>query len=223
MGREARQPVVDAQARGGGLRIAVVGATSFTGRAFVNLCEQRGHDLVEVSRPKHDLLGDAPETTARLVRLGYGHVVNFAALNMVGESWDHAEDYVSTNVIGVSRLAEALLRARVSRFVQVSTPEVYGSTDTFLQESAPFNPSTPYAVSRAAIDLMLRCLQREKGLPVLFTRTVNVYGAGQQAYRIVPKTAICAFSGRKLALHGGGISTRSFIHVDDVAAGIRHR
>ena len=202
------------------MRIVVIGGTSFTGGAFARYAEAKGHEVIQVNRPTHDLLGNAPEVAARLVRLGYDRVVNFAALNMVGESWAHWVDYYKTNVIGTGLLARALIEAKVSRFVQVSTPEVYGTTQVFLSEGARFNPSTPYAVSRAAADLDLLALHRENGLPVMFTRTVNVYGPGQQAYRIIPKAALCALTRRKLALHGGGTSMRSFIHVEDVAAGI---
>lgn len=203
------------------MRIIVVGAGSFSGRAFIKYAKYRGHDVVGLSRPEHDLNGSLPNVAANLVRLGYDRVVNFAALNMVGESWQHAADYYRTNVIGLAALAAALIETeRVTKFVNVSTPEVYGTTETFLKEGAPFRPSTPYAVSRAAGDYHLRILNIERGFPVCFTRTVNVYGPGQQLYRIIPLTALCAYTGRTLILHGGGASTRSFIHIDDVAAGI---
>lgn len=202
------------------MKILVTGESSFTGRAFIKYAQANGHEVVGLSRAEYDLNGEMPKVAANLVRLGYKRAVNFAALSMVGESWEHAQDYYRTNVCGLAALGEALLEARVEKFVNVSTPEVYGTTQMYLKEGAAFNPSTPYAVSRAAGDWHLRILHRERGLNVCFTRTVNVYGVGQQLYRIIPKTALCAFLGRELQLHGGGASTRSFIHVDDVASGI---
>ena len=107
--------------------------------------------------------------------------------------------------------------AFVRRYVHVSTPEVYGSTSGDVREDAPFNPSTPYAVSRAASDMSLRTFHSAYEMPVVFTRAANVYGAGQQLYRIVPRTILNIRLGRKLQLHGGGTSERSFVHVRDVA------
>jgi dTDP-glucose 4,6-dehydratase len=101
--------------------------------------------------------------------------------------------------------------------VHVTTPEVYGSSDVPLREDAPFRPSTPYAVSRAAADMSLRTYFEAYGFPVVFTRAANVFGPGQQLYRIVPRTILFGRLGRKLQLHGGGTSERSFIHGRDVA------
>jgi dTDP-glucose 4,6-dehydratase len=202
---------LDEEERLGGCLIAVIGASSFSGKAFVEYLRANGEEVEEFSRSVgYDLrwvdnfLGE-PE-----------YVVNFASLNMVGESWQHAQDYYRTNVEGVTRLADRLV-GRLKKFIQVSTPEVYGTTETFIKEGHSFNPSTPYAVSRAAADMHLMALHKQYGFPVCFTRTVNVYGPGQQPYRIIPKTVLSALKGKKLKLHGGGQSTRSFIHIRDVA------
>ena len=105
----------------------------------------------------------------------------------------------------------------IKRYVHVSTPEAYGSTDGWIKENYHFAPSTPYAVSRAACDLHLLSFFRAYKFPVVFTRAANVYGEGQQLYRIIPRTLIFARLGEKLQLHGGGHSVRSFIHINDVA------
>lgn len=183
---------------------------------------KHGDDVFDLSRPTSDINKWMPESAVRWVHRGYRHVVNFIALNVVAASWERAPDYYQTNVVGISTLVNALADAgEVERFVQVSTPEVYGTTGTFLKEGAPFNPSTPYAVSRAAGDWHLALMHRQHGFPVCFTRTVNVYGPGQQLYRVIPKTALAALGGGKLPLEGGGVSTRSFIHIRDAAAAYR--
>lgn len=203
------------------MRIAVLGAGSFSGAAFVAHAEACGYDVLQLLRPRHDVNVGIQEIMRDVSDWRPTHFVNFAALNMVGESWEYASDYYLTNVIGISRLADRLQRwGKLRKFVQVSTPEVYGATGTFLAEDAPFNPSTPYAVSRAAADMHLRALHRLNGFPVCFTRTVNVYGPGQQAYRIIPKTVLKIARGERLKLHGGGVSTRAFIHIRDVAEAI---
>jgi len=94
---------------------------------------------------------------------------------------------------------------------------VYGSTEGWVKEDAPFNPSTPYAVSRAAGDMSLRTYFANYQFPVVFTRAANVYGPGQQLYRIVPRTIVAAIGGDKLRLDGGGKSVRVFIHMRDVS------
>lgn len=146
------------------------------------------------------------------------HIVNFAAQSMVGESWLHPDHWMMTNVVSTVRLHE-LLRSYdgLHRYVHVTTPEVYGSTDGWVKENAAFNPSTPYAVSRAAADMSLRTYFANYQFPVVFTRAANVYGPGQQLYRIVPRTIVAAMGGQKLRLDGGGKSVRVFIHMTDVS------
>ena len=85
------------------------------------------------------------------------------------------------------------------------------------KESNIFNPNTPYAISRSAMDLHLKRFNQQFNLPVVFTRTANVYGPGQQLYRIVPKSIFYSKKKKKLGLHGGGSSKRSFIYIDDVS------
>ena len=72
-------------------------------------------------------------------------------------------------------------------------------------------------VSRAAADMSLKTFSETYNFPVVTTRAANVYGPGQQLYRIIPRTILFILLGRKLQLHGGGTSTRSFIHIGDVS------
>ena len=203
-------------------RFAVLGASSFSGAAFVAHLLAQGDEVLLLQRPEHDVNTGLERIMAAVERRRPEYFVNFAALNVVAESWDHAADYFQTNVVGLARLHDRLRRwGGLAKYVQVSTPEVYGRTETFLQEGAPYCPSTPYAASRAAADMYLAMLHSAYGFPVAFTRTVNVYGPGQQLYRVIPKTVLSILRGQKLKLHGGGRSTRSFIHIRDVAEATR--
>jgi dTDP-glucose 4,6-dehydratase len=146
------------------------------------------------------------------------YVVNFAAQGMVAESWKNPEHWYQTNVVGQVRLHDQLRRLGfLEKYVHVTTPEVYGSTNGWIKESSKFAPSTPYAVSRAACDLHLMSFFEAYDFPVVFTRAANVYGPGQQLYRIIPRALLCARTGRILQLHGGGHSVRCFVHIRDVA------
>lgn len=145
-------------------------------------------------------------------------VVNFAAQGMVAESWVNPTHWYNTNVMSQVALHEALRdKTFLRKYVHVTTPEVYGSTDGgWIKENNHFVPSTPYAVSRAACDMHLRSFHQAYEFPVVFTRAANVYGPGQQLYRVIPRTMLSARTGEQMKLHGGGISVRAFIHIKDV-------
>jgi len=155
-------------------RWMILGASSFSGKSFNNYLLDHNEDVVGLSRPFYDLNTrlENIETVVRDYRPDY--FVNFAALNMVGESWQHFADYYQTNVISTAKLLDWLRTAGLKKYIHISTPEVYGSTMRFMQEDDLFNPSTPYAVSRAAADMHLMALHRAYGFPVAFTRTVSI-------------------------------------------------
>lgn len=180
----------------------ILGANSFYGSNFAKLVEKRG-DAAILSRhyyPLHDC----------------DYIVNFASMSSVVESWDKPAAWIEANAEQFSVVVECLNRVgRIKKFIHVSTPEVYGSTPYWIEEDAPFNPTTPYAVSRAAGDMMLKAYFKAYGFPMLITRTANIYGPGQQGYRIIPKAIQHKREGKKLPLHGGGWSKRSFIHIKD--------
>jgi len=223
------------------MRTLVVGSNSFSGASFVDHALASGHAVLGVSR-SHEVAGpfrryrNNPDIARyRFLQLdlnnpsdhefeavkdfGPNLVVNYAAQSMVGESWEHPEDWYQTNVVSLARLTNFLCGLdSLEKYVHVTTPEVYGSTPDWISEAEPFDPSTPYAVSRAAGDMHLRVMQREKGFPVVFTRAANVYGSGQQLYRVIPKAFLSALSAKAFPLHGGGSSRRSFIHISDVDA-----
>lgn len=219
--------------------VFVIGSNSFSGASFVDFAVQQNVKVIGTSRSpepipamlpykwrdhrnfefhqldlNHDLAGIESLLRAEKPR----YVVNFAAQSMVGESWKTPADWFMTNVVSTVKLHDVLRQCDfLERYVHVSTPEVYGSCSGFVDENFPFNPSTPYAVSRAAADMSLRTFRAAYDFPVVTTRAANVYGPGQQLYRIIPRTILFILLGRKLQLHGGGVSTRSFIHMADVS------
>ena len=229
----------------GGLRFFVIGSNSFSGASFIEYLLGRGAEVVGVSRSPEaascflphkfqhtasglaryhfeqmDLNHDSERMIAAIRQFEPEYVVNFAAQSMVAESWLHPEHWYQTNVVANVRLFEGLRKlAFLRKYVHVSTPEVYGTCSGTVTESAPFNPSTPYAASRAGCDLHLQVLFKNYSFPVAWTRAANVYGPGQQLYRIIPRTILFVRLGRKLQLQGGGRSVRSFIHIRDVADG----
>ena len=147
-------------------------------------------------------------------------VVNFAAQSEVAPSWENPDHWFQTNCTAFSRLIDHLRRRDyLKRYLHISTPEVYGSCRGPVTEEHALNPSTPYAVSRAAQDMFLKICHQQFGFPVVSVRSANVYGAHQQLWKIIPRWVIYLKEGRKVPLHGGGLARRSFIHIRDVSRG----
>jgi dTDP-glucose 4,6-dehydratase len=218
----------------------VIGSNSFSGAFFVKYLLENSHGVVGVSRSPEPVdvmlpykwLSGSDEFSFRQIDINHQleelmvmvrefkpeYIVNFAAQGMVAQSWDSPQDWYQTNVVAQVRLHDQLRKfSFLRKYVHVSTPEVYGSTDGWIKERFHFAPSTPYAVSRAACDLHLMSFFKAYQFPVCFTRAANVYGPGQQLYRIIPRAMLYARLGKKMNLHGGGHSVRSFIHMSDVA------
>lgn len=223
-------------------RFVVIGSNSFSGASFVRYLLEKGVEVIGISRsPEHNdvflpykwgsnlsgfrfLQLDLNKDLNKIMEVVHeekpDYIVNFAAQGMVAESWQKPEDWFQTNTLSNVKMHDQLRKCDfLKKYVHISTPEVYGSCEGLVAENTNYSPSTPYAVSRAAADLSLMSFYKVYQFPVVFTRAANVYGPGQQLYRIIPRTILFFLIGEKLQLHGGGHSVRSFIHINDVAAG----
>lgn len=223
-------------------KIAIIGSNSFSGSHFANHCLDQGLMVLGISRSEEphpvflpykknanianfsffqaDLNHDLEKISQIFLEIKPDYVVNFAAQGMVAQSWDRPEDWFQTNMVANVKLHDRLRKMNfLKKYVHISTPEVYGSCEGLIGENTNYHPSTPYAVSRAAADMSLMSFYHAYNFPVCFTRAANVYGPGQQLYRIIPITILKFLTGQKLQLHGGGHSVRSFIHIKDVAEG----
>ncbi|MBL6989664.1 MAG: GDP-mannose 4,6-dehydratase [Bacteriovoracaceae bacterium] len=219
----------------------ILGSNSFAGASFVNHSLDLNLDIVGVSRSeeKHniflpyaknphrsnfkfyqlDINKHFPELIDLINTFRPDVIVDFAGQGMVAQSWDAPLQWFQTNLMSKIKLHELLRKLSfLKAYMRVSTPEVYGSTEGSVNESAKLNPSTPYAVSHAAIDMSLMSYYKNYNFPVYLTRSTNFYGPGQQLYRIIPRTIIYARLGKKLSLHGGGTSVRNFVHSRDFGA-----
>ncbi|KID57711.1 dTDP-glucose 4,6-dehydratase [Pseudoalteromonas luteoviolacea] len=220
--------------------ILVLGSNSFSGASFCSHLIKQGLEVLAVSRsiePNEALLPYKWHENQNLItfhQLDLNHhldeimtlikqhkvryIYNFAAQSMVGQSWQYPEHWFMTNTVSTVQFHNALRQYDgLEKYIHISTPEVYGSCSGLVTESTNYHPSTPYAVSRAAADMSLHTFNDVYDFPVVFTRAANVFGEGQQLYRIIPKTIYSALNNDTFPLHGGGHSTRSFIHIDDVS------
>ena len=227
----------------GNEKVVVIGSNSFSGSHFVTEALAAEFNVIGISRSNEadtvflpyrwkdkridnfsffqlDLNHDLEDFMKIIFDYKPDYIVNFAAQGMVAESWRNPDQWLMTNTVSAVKLHHQLKKYKfLKKFVQVSTPEVYGTCEGNIKENTHYNPSTPYAVSKAAVDMSLMTFYHQYQFPVVFTRSANVYGPGQQLYRIVPKAAFFFMTGKKLELHGGGKSVRSFIHIQDVAQG----
>jgi dTDP-glucose 4,6-dehydratase len=219
--------------------VVVIGSNSFSGSHFIDLLLKEGkYHVIGISRSAEnkemylpykkrnlknfefhqlDLNNDLKTILELMDRKKTEYIVNFASQSMVGESWLHPEHWYKTNVLSIVELTNSLKeRKYLKKYVHISTPEVYGTCTGRIKENAPHNPSTPYAGSRSAADVFIQMLIKQFSFPAVFTRAANVYGEGQQLFKIIPRSIIFIKKGIKIPLHGGGYAERSFIHIKDV-------
>ncbi len=226
--------------------VLVLGSNSFSGQDFVDLLlAERDYRVVGVSRSpeKSDVFLSYRKRPAALLNERYrfhqldlnddhaamfrlmddvkpAYVVNFAAQSEVAPSWQHPDQWAMTNVVAIARLGNYLRQQPwLKRYVHISSPEAYGTCEGTVKEGHPDNPSTPYAASKSAGDQFLSTYVKQYGFPCVTIRATNVYGAHQQLFKIIPRSAIYLKMQKKIELHGGGMAVKSYIHIRDVSHG----
>jgi dTDP-glucose 4,6-dehydratase len=159
---------------------------------------------------------------------GIDTIVNFAAESHVDRSILGPAAFVKTNIQGTFSLLEAAKAAwsplpEQSRFLHVSTDEVYGSLgadEPAFTERHPYAPNSPYSASKAASDHLVRAWYHTYGLPVLTTNCSNNYGAYQFPEKLIPLTILNALEGRPIPVYGDGRNIRDWLYVEDHCSGI---
>lgn len=223
-------------------KVLVIGSNSFSGSDFIDLLLEQGeYEVIGVSRSleksalflpyrkrnsphfrffKVDLNHHLDRLFTILDVFQPDYVVNFAAQSEVAPSWENPHHWFQTNAVALTHLANHLKNAHsLKRYVHISSPEVYGTCVGNIREDAPLNPSTPYAASKAAGDLSLFTFCKNFSFPLVMVRATNVYGAHQQLFKIIPRSAIYLKSNKPIELHGGGQAVKSYIHIRDVSRG----
>lgn len=149
-------------------------------------------------------------------------VINFAAESHVDRSINSAAEFVSTNVIGVQVILDAIKSSdRNIRFLQVSTDEVYGSIKSgSWDEKSPLLPNSPYSASKAGGELLARAYNRTHGLDVVITRCSNNYGTHHFPEKLIPLFITNLLENKKVPVYGNGMNVRDWLHVDDHCRGI---
>lgn len=221
----------------------VIGSNSFSGQDFIDLLlDDPSNEVIGISRSseypdyflrykqrenltnysfqKFDLNLEMPQFLEFLDTTEPQTITNFAAQSEVAPSWENPDQWFQTNCVSLARLVKHLSeRDYLDRYLHISSPEVYGSCESLVTETSPVNPSTPYAASKAAADMLLKSFAEYKGFPLVTVRATNVYGARQQLFKIMMRTSIFIRLNRRIPLHGGGQAVKSYIHIRDVSKG----
>jgi dTDP-glucose 4,6-dehydratase len=165
---------------------------------------------------------DSEFVRSLLVKYAVDAIINFAAESHVDRSILGASEFVRTNVMGTNVLLDLAKEHTLTKFVQVSTDEVYGSLGAqgrFTEES-PLHPNSPYAASKAAADLLALAYQHTFGLPIVVTRCSNNYGPYQFPEKLIPLMIANALNDKPLPVYGDGGNVRDWIHVRDHCSAI---
>ncbi len=225
------------------MRLLVTGGSGFIGSNFIrHVLETRGESVSVVNldkltyaanpanladvaaRPNYRFVkGDiADPDVVRMAMEGVDVVVNFAAETHVDRSLLGDASFIETDVRGVFvLLEEARRRGGLSKFIQISTDEVYGSiAEGSFHEQSPLNPRNPYAASKAGGDRLAYSYWASYGLPVVITRASNNYGPYQYPEKLIPLFVTNAIDGQPLPLYGDGRNVRDWLFVRDHAAAI---
>lgn len=149
------------------------------------------------------------------------YVINFAAETHVDRSILSAKPFIESNITGTYTLLEISKKYSVKKYIQISTDEVYGSTENGrFTESSNLSPNSPYSASKASADLIALSYYTTYNLPVNITRCSNNYGPYQFPEKLIPLMILNALDNKKLPVYGDGLNVRDWIHVNDHCSAI---
>ena len=197
--------------------VLVIGSNSFSGSSFINYLLDKNLFVIGISRSEENkniflkykknkniknfkfYKADINKNLNLIIKLLDKYkpsiIVNYSSQGMVNESWNSPVDWYMTNFLSTVKIVNYLINKKyLKKFINFTTPEVYGDNKKKLNEETFFNPSTPYALSRASADTHMKLMNKHKKFPVIFTRAANVYGPHQQLYRIIPKAIMMSIS-----------------------------
>lgn len=149
-------------------------------------------------------------------------VINFAAESHVDRSITGPEIFIETNVQGTLNLLQNSKNAKIERYLQVSTDEVYGTLGKtgYFYETTPIAPNSPYSASKASADLLVRAYYETYKMPVLNTRCSNNYGPYQYPEKLIPFFISKLLRGEKVPVYGDGLNVRDWLYVYDHCSAI---
>jgi dTDP-glucose 4,6-dehydratase len=223
------------------VRLLVTGGFGFIGSTFVSLAISNGHEIVVIDKMTYAADSEnipaliRPKLVASTLDLAnkvdldkflnsqerFDCIVNFAAESHVDRSIKDGLPFVKSNVLGVVNLLEYIKRFPQTKFLQVSTDEVYGTiSDGSWDETHPLNPRSAYSSSKASAEMFCNAYRSTHGLQILITRSANNYGPRQSAEKLIPTAIRSILNNQKVPVYGNGLNRREWIYVEDHALAI---
>jgi dTDP-glucose 4,6-dehydratase len=227
------------------MRLLVTGGAGFIGANFVHRTVEQRPDVTVTVLDAMTYAGSRESLTGldEAIRLVEGDVtdtglidrlvaesdavVHFAAETHVDNSLADPEPFLHSNIVGTFSVLEAVRRHGV-RLHHISTDEVYGDLPldlprgaaTKFTESTSYNPSSPYAATKASADHLVRAWVRSFGVRATISNCSNNYGPFQHVEKFIPRQITNVLTGRRPKLYGAGTNVRDWIHVDDHNAAV---
>lgn len=158
---------------------------------------------------------------ARAFEQGIDYVINFAAETHVDRSILGPKGFILTDVLGTYTLLEEAKKCGIKRYIQISTDEVFGSTeDGEFSETTAFEPNSPYSASKAGGDHLARAYFKTYQVPTIVTHSCNFYGPYQYPEKLIPLFVTNLIEGKKIPVYGDGLAVREWIYVPDYCRAI---
>ena len=142
-------------------------------------------------------------------------VINFAAESFVDRSINNASPFLVSNILGTHTILDIITKQK-KKMIQISTDEVFGSLENkSAKEETKFNPTNPYAATKASAELLVNSYFTTYNSNVIITRCTNNYGPRQFPEKLIPKTILLADQNKKIPIYGNGRNIRDWIFVED--------
>jgi len=217
------------------LKILVTGGLGFIGSNFILILKKRfpswkitnldaesfgsnKKNLNQIKKDKNYQYVKGNITNANLVKKLISQndfVINFAAESHVDRSINNPESFIKSNYVGTYTILEAIKKYKKT-LIQISTDEVFGSLKSqTATECFPYNPSSPYASTKAAAELLVKSYVTTFGCKAIITRCTNNFGPRQSLEKLIPKIISLANKNKKIPIYGNGKNVRDWIFVED--------
>lgn len=192
---------------------------NFIGIDFESYCSMDENISEVLDRPnfiyRHVDIAEREQVLTLFKDYKFHTVINMAAFSHVDRSFINPDDFFRSNVIGTYNVLEVSRLSNVSKFIHMSTDEVYGDKYDIACESTLLNPTNPYSGTKACADQLIISYINGFKFPAIIIRCNNVYGIKQFPEKVIPTFIINLLSNIPCNIHGTGNQKRSFIHIDD--------
>jgi dTDP-glucose 4,6-dehydratase len=152
------------------------------------------------------------------------YIIHLAAETHVDNSYNYFKKYINNNIIATQILVESILNYNKKiKLIHFSTDEIYGESNNdniIFNENANFNPTNPYAATKASAELIINTYKYSYNLPIIITRCNNVYGINQHNEKVIPKFISNIIDNQPIKIHGKHNKKRDFIYIDDVISAL---